>query len=148
MTNDTKVLAIRLLLVPVILISFAARFYAQGWLLVPFGLVVYAAISLFHCRFHYRAVRPCVPISRATIFSIALSHVLFVCAFLLQYDFGDGPGWLTITRLLEGSDGVDPIQGTLWGEHFLLMNLFVFTPVFVSWYLLKRDADAVPADAD
>jgi hypothetical protein len=140
MRNETKVRGIRLLLAPVIGLSLTARCYASGWLLFPFGLLVYAIISLFHCRFHYRAVRGTEPISWPTMGAIALSHILFISAFLLQYDYGDGPGWLTITLLLKGF-GEDPIQGTLWGQHPLLMNLFVFTPVFISWYPLKRDRE-------
>lgn len=139
MKKEAKVLVIRCLPAPVIGLSFIARFYAGGWLL-PFGLVVYSTIGLFHCLVHYRAVRPTERISWPIILAIALSHVLFVSAFLLQYDFGDGPGWLTITLLLRGFKE-DPIEGTLWGQHFVLMNLFVFIPVFFSWYPLKRDKE-------
>ncbi len=70
--------------------------------------------------------------------AIALSHLCFIAAFLLQYDYGDGPGWLTVTWLLKGI-AKDPIEGTLWGKYFLVMNLFVFIPVWISWYPLKRD---------
>lgn len=141
MRNETKVIAIRWLLAPVIGLSFAARWYAGGWLLVPLGVTVYLTTTLFHCRFHYRAVKPTEPASWLTLGAIALSHVLFVSAFLLQYDYGDGPGWLTITLLLKRFGEEDPIQGTLWGQHFLLMNLFVFTPVFISWYPLKGEVE-------
>ena len=142
MTNRTKVLIVRLLIAPVIGLAFIARFHAEGWLLGPFGLTIYWVITALHCRFHYKSVRPTVPIGRSIILAIALSHLCFLSAFLLQYDYGDGAGWLTITKLLRGVTE-DPIAGTFWGKYFLLMNLFVFIPVCISWYPLKRDDQAL-----
>jgi hypothetical protein len=140
MANRTKVLAIRLLLVPVISLALIARFYAGGWLLVPFGLVIYSIITALHCRFHYRAVKPAEAVGWPLVLAIVLSHLCFVAAFLLQYDYGDRPGWLTVTWLLKGMTE-DPIEGSLWGKYFLVMNLFVFIPVCISWYPLKRDEE-------
>lgn len=137
MNKKIKVWIIRLLPVPVIALCLMARFYAAGWLFFP-GLFIYLIISFLHFRFHYRTVNPIEHLGWPTLFAITLSHVLFVSAFLLPYDYGDGPGWLTATLLLRGF-GPDPIEGTLWKQHFLLMNLFVFVPLFISWYPLKRD---------
>jgi hypothetical protein len=136
MINRAK-LTLSLILIFVICSAFIARLYAAGWLLVPMGLI-YLTAALLHWRFHYRLAKSATPPSQLTLLAIVLSHLCFIAAFLFQYDYGDGPGWLTITILFRGM-AEDPIEGTLWHKHVLLMNLLVFIPVLVSWYPLKPE---------
>lgn len=140
MKNEVKVWAVRWLVVPVILFSLMARIQAAGWLIVFFGVLVYLPVTLLHCLVHYRSVRATEPVDWTLILAIGISHLLYIAAFLLQYDVSDGPDdeWLTITRLLKGpEDG--KIHSSLSQLNVLMLNLSVFIPVFISWYPLKRD---------
>ena len=79
---------------------------------------------------------------------IAISHVLLVIAFLLQWDVGDNEPWLTITALLGKVLGYDvgdartappswwPVRDNWWAG--ILTNLLLFAPVIVTWMFLSR----------
>jgi hypothetical protein len=137
--NEVKVWAIRWLLIPVIVFSLAARLHAAGWLIVVFGVVVYLPVILLHCLIHYSSIRATEPVDWTIMLAIGISHLLFIAAFLLQYDYSDGPGgWLTITALLKGLEGGE-INSSKSDWNFPLINLLVFIPVCISWYPLKRN---------
>ena len=63
---------------------------ATGAYVFLFMFPFYIAISIFHCIQHFRALSQNEPLSRALIKQLLLSHLLFITAFLLQYDYADG----------------------------------------------------------
>jgi len=63
------------------------RLTNAGWLLLILG-VVYIAMCAVNVFVHRRVARSAA-LTRSAFISIALSHFIFVCAFLLQWDFDD-----------------------------------------------------------
>ena len=63
---------------------------------------VYPAIALIHVWFTVVKVSCPEPIPVPLLRAVLTSQVLLVIAVLLQWDEGDGRGWLTITDLLGG----------------------------------------------
>src|SRR5262245_3165327 len=78
-----------------LLVQFKA---AGGWATIP-GLVLWPVVGLLHYLSHSRAIPRTGNVAGSLLALMGTSHVLFICGFLLQYDVGDGPGWLTITSL-------------------------------------------------
>jgi hypothetical protein len=68
------------------------------------------------------------------------SHALLIAAFLLQYDVGDGPGWLKISAILEGGPrGQYTMTPTWWPKEMeMRINLLLFVPVLATWIVLLR----------
>ncbi len=124
------------------------KFATGGWLMLTPMLGLYIVFSLLHFRFHSQAL----PHFQRTLHSfllVAISHILFVSAFLLQYDFGDDRGWLTITALMHDGPGSESSQPPRWWPLFevsndgglligILLNICVFVPAFITWGLMRK----------
>lgn len=129
--------SLRAILLTVISLSIIVRFATGGWLFL-IGLLFlpnYLVIGSLHYFFHSRALRSTQRISISLLILIAVSHTLFVAAFLLQFDIGDGPGWFTITKVLGLQGGY---EGTFWEEYGILTNTLAFIPVAISWVVVNR----------
>lgn len=133
--------------IAVIAFCLVVRFSTGGWLIIP-GLICYPFVSLLHFLFHSRAIAHSgsihqEPGSKAPLLRlVAVSHILFILAFLFQYDVGDGwptrSDWLTITALLGGGPGARSARPPAWWPTTPFMNVCVFIPVIVTWALLLR----------
>jgi hypothetical protein len=116
------------------------RWETAGWLTI---LVLYPALLLAvcvtHLYVHWRASRTELAVGKL----IAISHVLLVIAFLLQWDVGDGEPWLTITDLLGKVLGFARTAPPTWwpvrnnGLAGILTNLLLFAPAIVTWMFLS-----------
>lgn len=114
------------------IVAFCAvmKYQTAGWLtLMPF----YPAIGILHYYIHARSIRYLRVIGWSLLILIVLSHILLILAFLLQYDLGDGPGWLTITALTGDGPGSLSAEPQSWWSPPFLMNILVFLPVFITW---------------
>lgn len=125
--------------------------YARGvagayLLLVMFPF--YIAIAIIHCILHFKALRQHIPLSRAFVKRLLLSHLLFIVAFLFQYDYAE-PEWLVVTFLIFG-----PKKGTYKFEDYswtsdvrewmgIILSAGLFVPVVKSWVRLGRDKVAI-----
>ena len=77
-----------------------ARGIAGGYLLLlmlPFCV----ALCIVHCLLHFKALKQVIPLSRGLVKQLLLSHLLFILAFLLQYDYAEEE-WLVVTFLVFG----------------------------------------------
>jgi hypothetical protein len=104
-----------------------------GWMTIVPGFVLYPAACIGHVVSHIPAARAAVERPRL-LGMIVVSHLCLVAAFLVQYDMGDGPRWLTITELL----GMDH---PLWLPHEgfgIPFNILVFAPVVWTWIKLRK----------
>lgn len=102
-----------------------------GWLLLFLG-VVYLAMSLAHVLIHRRVARSAV-LGRPALVSIALSHVVFVSAFLLQWDIGDNStGTITLETVLNPAYASAPAWLPGW------LGMAALATVVVSWLALLR----------
>ena len=131
-----RLLVAAAVLVP--LAGLAARLYTGGWLIVLLG-VIYLAVAGYHAVLHFKIARrvesPGVPM----LIKIIASHAALFVAFLLQWDVGDGPSWLTISALLAGGPGylsaewlrISPGVGVIY-------DLALFVPVILSYVIIKR----------
>jgi hypothetical protein len=99
------------------------KFATGGWVLILFsGFLVYPALCVLHVFVHWRLGKNA---AWRALTLMVISHVLFVAAFLLQYDFGDVRGWLTITALLRG---VGSDNTPRWWPASLGFNYVLFLP--------------------
>jgi hypothetical protein len=131
-------------LVPLAMAGFAAAVAAaglylkwkyDGWLTLVPGLFLYPAVCIAHVTAHLRpatrfADRP------ELLDMILLSHGCLIAAFLLQYDLGDGPRWLTITEMLG-------IQLPSWWPHEVVgipLNFLLFGPAVWTWIKLRNQS--------
>ena len=106
-----------------------------GWFTI-IGIFLWPLVGLTHLVAHSIKLPRSGKIQGSRLALITVSHLLFVVAFLLQYDQGDGPGWLTITALLGDSQAVGSKQPPEWWPDELKENFVLFIPVFVTWVLL------------
>lgn len=121
------------------------KFTTGGWLMLV-GWLIYPLLGLAHCWFHSRALPKTGQPAGADTAKLLGSHALFLLAILLQVDGGDGPSWLTLRALLGEGRGHPGSQPPGWWPNFMVMNLLVFVPVFVSWAWLKRRQHRLAAE--
>jgi hypothetical protein len=122
--------AVRSIAVAVVTLCLMVQFQASGGWYTIFGIFLWPAVGAMHLVAHSIRLKPDSKVSRPRMTLITVSHLLLISAFLLQYDQGDGPNWLTITALFGG--GAAPT----WWPNPGIMNLAVFLPVLVTWILL------------
>jgi len=128
----------------VVTLCLVARFMTGGWLIFP-GMLVYPVIGITHIWCHAKTIPRFGRIERARMKLMAVSHMCLVIAFLLQWDVGDGPSWLTVTALLGKGPGWPNSDAPSWwpgsGDRPLLgvtINLLLYVPAVVSWVLLVQ----------
>jgi hypothetical protein len=129
------------------------RAWAEGWIFIVMRIPhivqasFHAVIHIAFIRAVIRKDRPIAPVLRMA----GLSSVAFTASILLQFDLGDGNGWLVITALVDGDPGlkqhafVEAISriSLLWDPALLiphLMTLFVMLRTMASW------SDRAPLD--
>ena len=125
-----------LLVVPLILavaVAWVAKVYAMGWLTLLLALP-YALVTLVHIIVHGLTLRRRALMTHRELTAILTSHILFLGAFLVQWDAGDGLGWLTITALFgQGPGSPSSTPPLWWPRNAATVNLLAFIPVAVSW---------------
>ena len=101
----------------------------HGWFSL-IGIGLWPAVAFVHIIAHSARSPRSGGIQVSRMILITVSHLLFIAAFLLQYDAGDSSGSLTITELLGhgGAPAWWPASG----------NFVVFLPVLTTWYFLIR----------
>ena len=112
------------------------RYTTGGFVLLAMGNSIYPIVSASHCLFHLLSISERKPISASQLVTMAVSHVLLIIGFLLQYDFSDRGSWFTFTKLLgmeEWYEGVAP-----WHSSWQILNIVAFLPAVVSWPLVVR----------
>ena len=82
---------------------------------------------------HTRMLANAGSTSASTRFAL-LSSAMFVLAFLLQVDEGDGPRWIIGAALLAGGGDHGRLPG--WWPGWI--NLLAFAPLIVTWGLMLR----------
>jgi hypothetical protein len=108
------------------------QFRAPGWFFFM-GILWWPFVGVVHFLSHSKALlRFRSSVQGSLLRLMVVSHILFIVAFLLQYDEGDGPGWLTITALLGHR------EAPAWWPDNPIMNLCLFIPVLVTWVLLLK----------
>jgi hypothetical protein len=109
----------------------------------------YLVVCIVHCIFHFQALKLSIPLSRQMAKRLFISHFFFVIAFMFQYDYTDGPEWLTITILVFGQEkggydfGYDSWKSSLTGWMGVVLSVFVFIPVVISWKRLRKSKEAI-----
>jgi hypothetical protein len=128
------------LAVAVILVGLSARFWTAGWFIFFLG-PVYFIVAVVHIAFHSRIARD-APHDRGVWTLIMTSHAVLLVALLLQYDMGDGLGWLTILALVTRGAGYPEAQPPAWlpisESNALPYDLVLFVPVVLSYLAIKR----------
>jgi hypothetical protein len=140
--------SLRIVVVLIIALCLYLKFITGGWLTLIPGLALYPLVSIFHYRFHSQALHRPERTPLSFFMLITISHFFFVGAFLLQYDVGDDPDWLTITALLHDGPGSEGSQPPSWWPRFeltymgmlgsTLINLCIFIPTFITWILMHK----------
>jgi hypothetical protein len=129
----------RLIALAVIALSLLTKFMIPfGWFMI-IGMVCYPIAGLFHFLVHSVTVGRAKVVGRPLLILIIISHLLFILAFLLQYDAGDSShGDLTITYWFGH-------QAPAWWNSAPWMNLVVFIPVMVAWCMLLGNSTSNPS---
>jgi hypothetical protein len=117
-----------------------------GWFTI-IGIFLWPLVGLMHLVAHSMKLPRSGKIEGSQLTLITVSHLLFIVAFLLQYDQGDGPGWLTITAWLRDSQVIGSRQPPKWWPDELKNNFVLFIPVIVTWVLLLRSPGRQPSAA-
>lgn len=124
----------------------ASRFWAAGWIFIIMRIphIVQASVhAVIHIAFIGTALRkdrPTGPVLRMA----GLSSLAFTASILLQFDLGDGNGWLVITALVDGDPGlkqhtfVEAISriSLVWDPALLvphLVTLFIMLRTMAAW---------------
>jgi hypothetical protein len=128
------------------------KFRTAGWFMIP-GVVMYPGLCIVHFLVHYRSRGN---LSGRRMVLMAMSHLLFISGFLLQWDEGDGPEWLTLTALLGHRQAprwwpipaffrfMDSGHAPPWLTDrwvyvvMVLLNLVVFVPAFLTYIPMLR----------
>lgn len=119
----------------VVLLGWASKVITMGWVTIISLGIPYLAVGIIHLILHRRTISK-VQEAKPSLFALVFaSNAFFILGFLLQWDTGDGPDWLTITYLAGGLGSKPP---TWWTDSVVLMNILVFAPLLVSWALLLR----------
>jgi hypothetical protein len=130
------ILAVALILA--VSVAWTTKVIAMGWLTILLA-ALYAIITLIHVLVHIRALRRPGPLDNRLLTLALASQVLLVGAFLVQWDAGDGLGWLTITALFGEGPGYPSSTPPLWWPHdAATVNVLAYIPVAVSWVLIAR----------
>ncbi len=131
----------RLLIAVAVIVPLAAlvaRGYAGGWFIIMLG-AVYLAVAIYHAVIHIGIARRVAPLDGAAILKIVAAHAVLLIAFLLQWDVGDGPSWLTISALLAGGPGASRAE---WMRLSLgagaLYDIALLVPVVLLDVMIKR----------
>jgi len=124
--------ALRLVAVVVVALGLYCEKQSDGWGSIVGIFVLWPIAGVMHLAAHSIRLPRSGRIQGSRLALITVSHLLFIAAFLLQYDVGDGPGWLVITQFL-GRGGVPN-----WWPNPFIMNIAVFLPVLATWVLLIR----------
>jgi hypothetical protein len=126
---------LRLIAVVVAATGLYCELESGGWGSILGMFVVWPLASVMHLVAHFRKL-PRDGSAWRRLILIAVSHLLFVSAFLLQYDIGDGPDWLIFTELL----GHPRVPGWWPAKAInpLILNLVVFLPVLATRVLLIK----------
>jgi hypothetical protein len=138
---------------------------SDGWL----GVLVWRRFALILGTLHtlltvllVKWAARCTATSRWTTLTIMASGML-LCAFLLQFDVGDGSGWIVLSALPCGSGGlpapprpdaaVPLVANAAWSRIVCRVplpgwwpgwvNLVAFAPWIVTWGLLARETRRV-----
>ncbi len=129
----------RLIALAVIAFCLLAKFMIPfGWFMI-IGMVCYPIAGLFHLLAHWVTVGRVKDVGQPLLILIIISHLLFILAFLLQYDVGDtSQGDLTITYWFGR-------KAPAWWDSLPWLNLVVFIPVMVTWSLMLRNCTANPS---
>ena len=108
-----------------------------GWFLLIPGIILYPAVIGLHFVTHGLTLyRP--ELFLAGLKVIVISHFLLLIGFLLQYDVGDGAGWIAIAQLFDWKWGISIRESQWWTKEPLLINSLAFIPVAISWaYMIK-----------
>jgi hypothetical protein len=126
--------AIRLIAIVVVAFCLFIQFKTSGGWFTILGIFLWPVAGLIHLVAHSIRLPRSGGVQGSRLALVMVSHLLFIAAFLLQYDQGDGLGWLTITELL-GQRGV----AEWWPPGELnpgSMNVVLFLPVLATWVLL------------
>jgi hypothetical protein len=97
---------LRLIAVAVVAVGRYCELELGVWWSLGGLFFVWPIAGLMHLVAHFRKLPPGGSVWPPMTL-ITLSHVLFIAAFLLQYDNRDGPGFLIFTELLGHPDVPD-----------------------------------------
>ena len=125
-------------IVVVVLCLFIQYMIPHGWISLGGIFFLWPVSGLMHLVAHSVKLPRSGPVQGSRLILITVSHLLFIVAFLLQCDRGDGPGSLTIAEL------VDKPPPAWWPIAFTT-NIAVFIPVLVTWVLLLAWPTGLPA---
>ena len=124
------------LLVPIT--SLVARLYTGGWLIIMLG-VIYLAIAGYHAVLHFKIAKRAEPRGGPALIKFVASHVTLLVAFLLPWDVGDGPSWLTISALLADGPGYSSAEWLRISPGLgVIYDLALFIPTILSYVIIKR----------
>jgi hypothetical protein len=128
-----KSLLLALSLAFAVALAAITKVFAMGWFTLLF-LVPYALVLVVHAVIHIREIRRPGPVHGKPLTLILTSHALLLGAFLVQWDAGDGLGWITATALLgEGPGYPGSIPPRWWPQDEGTFNVVAFLPVVASW---------------
>lgn len=134
--TDVKLKILVIAVILTIAIAWVTKIYTMGWLTLLL-VVPYALVTVIHAAVHALSLRRRSPMNRRQFTLVLTSHLLLVGAFLVQWDAGDGLGWLTITALLGKGPGYpDSAPPPWWPRDAATFNIFTFIPVAITWVLV------------
>ena len=113
------------LLVITISLGVSARLNILGWFFFV-GIISIALLGYFHFKTHL--TRMTALEGKGHVLKIFLSHILFLCLFLFQVDYGSDRGYIVLENLLK-------IQPTGWTE--ISWALWVLSGMLYFYVTLK-----------
>jgi hypothetical protein len=129
----------RMLVIPLVLavtVAWVTKVYAMGWLTMLLA-VPYALVTVIHIMIHAMRLRLPGIMNNRELSLVLTSHCLLVGAFLVQWDAGDGLGWLTITALLGKGPGYpSSVPPRWWPRDAATTSILAFIPVVVTWVMI------------
>lgn len=129
----------KLLIIPLVLavtVAWVTKVYAMGWLTLLL-VVPYTLVTVIHVLVHALRLRRPAPLNKRELSLVFASHCLLVGAFLVQWEAGDGLGWLTITALLgEGPGYPSSTPPPWWPRDAATTSVLAFIPVVVTWVMI------------
>lgn len=100
-----------------------------GWLILALAMAFYPILFVAHGAANILVLRS----AGSHSMWVLTANVVFLFAILLQYDFGDGYGWLTITAMLGDGAGGSLSRAPGWIDFGILYNLGLFIPTVLAW---------------
>ncbi len=137
MENEMRKGCFTLILGLTLLIAVGSALLNAGWGALFLCPTLYMISCLFYLLVHSRAIPEITKENKRILFWVVISHILFIIAYLLQWDAGDTPGSLAVLTLLGGRRGGEAQNLNGWPVPFL-MNFLVFIPVIGSWIVITR----------